>query len=242
MVRRWLVVVALAGAALLLASDVASAARARGAKRPNLPPGWTWPPSRDTRRDGRRCLRELRALGVRFTQAPRRRMIATPVVVPSMTFGQLRLTPTYRKPPFIMDCRLARAFATHADLLVALGIRELRFSSIYDYRRVRLRRRVHRALSRHALGLAVDVFEVVLENGTKVDVDKDYWSSPPLIVAELALRASGGFRAILSPAIDPVSHNDHLHIEVKVEQSDPGIDKDRAKKRKRRGRISRAPE
>ena len=63
----------------------------------------------------------------------------------------------------------------------------------------------------------MDVYKVVLEGGTVLDVDEDYWSSPVLMVAELALRSTGGFRAILSPAVDPVSHSDHLHIEVKVE-------------------------
>jgi hypothetical protein len=161
-------------------------------------------------------------------------MIATPVVVPDMTFGEVVFVPTYRKPPFVMDCRLARTFAVHAGTLAALGIRELRFSSIYDYRRVRLHRRVHRALSRHALGLAVDVFEVTLASGVKLVVSKDYWSSPALMVAELAMRGTGDFRAILSPAVDPDSHGDHIHMEVKVEQP-----VDMKKKSKRRARVSR---
>ncbi len=240
MLRRSLVVVALAAAVLLLLDSTGLAERARSPTRPNLPPGWTWPPSRETRREGRRCMRDLRKLGVKFKRAPRRRMIATPVVVPSMTFGPVLFKPTYRKPPFVMDCRLARAFATYGNLIGTLGIREVRFSSIYDYRRVRLRHRVHRALSRHALGLAVDIFEVVLASGQKVDVDKDYWSSPALIVAELALRSSGGFRAILSPAVDPVSHADHLHIEVKVEQPE-SAKKKKKKRRNRRTRLSQLP-
>jgi hypothetical protein len=215
MLRRSLVVVALAAAVLLLLDSTGLAERARSPTRPNLPPGWTWPPSRETRREGRRCMRDLRKLGVKFK-------------------------PTYRKPPFVMDCRLARAFATYGNLIGTLGIREVRFSSIYDYRRVRLRHRVHRALSRHALGLAVDIFEVVLASGQKVDVDKDYWSSPALIVAELALRSSGGFRAILSPAVDPVSHADHLHIEVKVEQPE-SAKKKKKKRRNRRTRLSQLP-
>jgi hypothetical protein len=136
-----------------------------------------------------------------------------------------------------MDCRLARALAIYADRLAALGIRELRFSSIYDFRRVRLRRKVHRALSRHSLGLAMDVYKVVLEGGAVLDVDEDYWSSPVLMVAELALRSTGGFRAILSPAVDPVSHSDHLHIEVKVE---PIEKPKKAARRHRRARRSAA--
>jgi hypothetical protein len=219
MVRRTFVVVALVAAAFVAMAAGPDVVEAKGkaVRRNNLPPGWKWPPTRETRREGRKCMRELRVLGVEYKRAPRRRMIATPVVVPGMKFGQVVLAPTYRKPPFVMDCRLARALAIYADRLAALGIRELRFSSIYDFRRVRLRHKVHRALSRHSLGLAMDVYKVVLEGGTVLEVDEDYWSSPVLMVAELALRSTGGFRAILSPAVDPVSHSDHLHIEVKVE-------------------------
>jgi hypothetical protein len=241
MSRRSVLVVALAIAFILVGMGVARAeTSARGPRRANLPRGWTWPPSRETRRDGRRCLRELRSLGVRFKRAPRKRMIATPVLLSDLTFGTVTFEPTYRKPPFIMDCRLARAFATHASIFAALGIRELRFSSIYDYRRVRLRQKTHRALSRHSLGLAVDIFEVVLDSGVKLVVRKDYWSSPALMVAELALRASGDFRAILSPAVDPVSHGDHLHLEVKVEHPERTAKKHKKKhKKKRARRVSR---
>jgi hypothetical protein len=233
------VVLALASLLVLLlpGAGVASAkARAKEhiIKRSNLPPGWRWPPSRETRREGRKCMRDLRNLGVRFKSAPRRRMIATPVVVPDMKFGPVTLSPTYRQPPFVMDCRLARAIATQADRLAALGIRELRFSSIYDYRRVRFHHRVHRSLSRHALGLAMDVFQVVTVSGAVLDVNEDYWSSPVLMVTELALRASGGFRAVLSPAMDPVSHNDHIHVEARTEEP---ADRARATAEKRRGKT-----
>ncbi len=238
MVRRSVVVVALAAVVFVAGAAVAEA-KGKAVRRNNLPPGWTWPPARETRREGRKCMRELRRLGVPFKRASRRRMIATPVVVPDMKFGALVLAPTYRKPPFVMDCRLARALAIYADRLSALGIRELRFSSIYDFRRVRLRRKVHRALSRHSLGLAVDVYKVVLDGGAVLDVDEDYWSSPVLMVAELALRSTGGFRAILSPAVDPVSHGDHLHIEVKVEQVEvPKKAGKRAKRRRREAALS----
>jgi hypothetical protein len=235
MVRRSLVVVALVVGSLLLGPS--AGAETRSVRRSNLPRGWTWPPSRETRRDGQRCMRELRKLGIRFKRAPRRRMIATPVTVPSMTFGSVELKPTYRKPPFVMDCRLARALATYADLLSAVGIRQLRFSSIYDFRRVRFHHKVHRALSRHSLGLAVDVYAVVLDSGAELVVKEDYWRSPALMVAELALRASGGFRAIISPAVDPVSHGDHLHLEAKVEQADVKVTKPA---RRRARRVSRA--
>ena len=239
MVQRSLLVAALAAVFLATAAPPAHAEKRR-VHRPNLPDGWSWPPARDTRREGRRCMRDLREMGIRYKRAPRRRMIATPVLIPEMKFGSVTLKPTYRKPPFVMDCRLARALASYAQILSTVGIREVYFSSIYDYRRVRMYHKVQRALSRHSLGLAVDVFAVVLDDGTRLAVKSDYWTSPALMVAELALRSSGGFRAILSPAVDPISHGDHIHLEVKVEQ--PALDKVKAKKKKSRDRrVSRRP-
>jgi hypothetical protein len=80
------------------------------------------------------------------------------------------------------------------------------------------------------------VFEVVLASGIRLQVKRDYWSSPALMVAELALRGSGDFRAILSPAVDPDSHGDHLHIEVQVEE--PAFAKRRGRDTKQRARRS----
>jgi hypothetical protein len=204
-------------------------AEARGA-RSNLPPGWTWPPSPATRAEGRRCLEDLRHLGIRFERARRQRLIATPVIVPDMQFGAIRLEPTYRKPPFVMDCRLARELARRSDDLAAIGVRTLHFSSIHDVRRVRLGGKVLGSLSRHSLGLAIDVFEISLASGARLVVKDHYWSSFPIIAAEMVLRASGAFRAILSPAVDP-SHHDHLHLEVQVEPPPEHVVQKAAKKR-----------
>lgn len=191
-----------------------------GPGRPNLPPGWRWPPTRTTRRAGKTCLDDLRHLGVRFRRAHRRRLIATPVVVRGLRFGELTLKPTYRKPPFVMDCRLARALAESADRLIELGVRQLRFSSIYDYRRVRMHHQELPRLSRHALGLAVDVFGVVLSDGTRMMVADDYWSlDPRLLLVEATLRQGGLYREILSPSVDPDSHGDHIHLEAAVEHA-----------------------
>jgi hypothetical protein len=210
----------LVGAAMVGAraarADEEAAAAGRGG-RSDLPEGWSWPPTRDMRREGRRCLRELRGLGVHFLRVPRMHLIATPVIVHDMTFGRVALRPTRRKPPFVMDCRLARAFAAQAGALAELGVRELRFSTIYQVRNVRLHHRVLPHLSRHSLGLAVDIAAVVMADGTRLVVRRDYWTSPAVRRAELALRAGGGFRVILSPAVDPESHGDHLHMEAGVE-------------------------
>ncbi len=187
-----------------------------------MPVNWVWPPSREMRAGGKKCLRELTELGVDWKRGPRERRIATPIVVPSMTFGQLRLTPIFRKPPFVMDCHLALALARHGQILTEAGVRELRFSTIHQYRRVRLGGRTRRALSRHALGLAMDVYEMVIEDGTKLVVETDYATSPLLGQLESALWASGAFRGLLTPGNDPRSHSDHFHFEAKMEIAEPG--------------------
>jgi hypothetical protein len=199
-------------------------------RRPNMPEGWTWPPSKEMRKDGRKCLEDLRAMGLRFEKSRKKRKIATPIVVPEMKFGELVLKPTYRKPPFVMDCRLARGLVQYAPVLTSLGISALHFSSIYDYRKVRSRRGGRGALSRHALGLAIDVFEIGLKNGTVAVVKDHYWSNSIVQLTEMWLQASGGFRAILSPSIDPASHGDHLHLEIAV--FFPESEKEKRKKAK----------
>jgi hypothetical protein len=223
--------------AVAIATIIAWAAPARAAHhRPNMPDGWRWPPSREMRQDGRRCLAELRAMGVQYKRVARRRKITTPIVVPAMRFGSLALVPTYRKPPFVMDCRLARGLAQYAELITSLGVSELRFSTIHEYRRVRTRGPGKKALSRHALGLAMDVFELGLADGRRVVVKDEYWIHPILVMTELALRATGGFRAILSPSVDPGAHGDHLHLEIAVEYPG-GAEKqkrDQEKKRKKK--------
>jgi len=186
-------------------------------RRVNGPGGHTWPPSRAMKSVGASCLERLTTLGVEWKRARRRRQIATPVVVPSMTFGQIKVTPKWRKGPFVMDCHLAEALAMASEEWFALGVRELRFSSIHDYRNVRLRGSELDRLSRHALGLAIDVYEVVDAGGLVHVVDDHYWSLDLFLPAiELKANQVGEFRTVLSPLRDPSSHGDHFHLEAEV--------------------------
>lgn len=227
---------AVVATAIALHLGAAGSARAH---RPNMPDGWKWPPTREMRREGKKCLADLRAMGVFFKKAPRQRKITTPVIVPEMRFGPLFLRPTFRKPPFVMDCRLARGFAQYAELISSLGVRELRFSTIYQYRKVRSRRSRNGrgALSRHALGLAMDVFEIGLATGQRLVVKDQYWFNATLMKIELALRATGGFRAILTPSVDPVSHRDHYHFEIAVEYPEEAKKEAEKKEKLRQARL-----
>jgi hypothetical protein len=167
-------------------------------------------------RQGRLCLRELDRLGVQWRRMRGRPRIATPIEIPAMKLGDIALQPTFRKPPFVMDCHLALALRRHSDALRALGVTALRFSTIHEYRRVRLGGSVRRPLSRHALGLAVDVFFFVDQDGGVHEVARDYHAENGLLRRiEAALNATGGFRMLLTPGNEP-SHHDHFHLEAKV--------------------------
>jgi hypothetical protein len=206
-----------------LVSHAEAASRRAPRKRANMPSGWTWPPSRAMRAAGRRCTDELTDMGVVWKRARRVRKVATPIYVPSMVLGGVKLTSIFRKGPFVMDCHLALSLARAGEVLTQIGVRELRFSTIHEYRRIRLRGAAKRPLSRHALGLAIDVFEIVTDTGKKVVVEKDYRKKDPTLLAmERGLAASLDFRTPLTPGNDRRSHRDHFHLEARVSYEQRG--------------------
>ncbi len=180
----------------------------------NMPKGWTWPPTGEMEAAGARCLKELDRLGVTWTKAPATKKVTTPIYVPSMQLRGLILEPIWRKGPFVMDCHLAMALANHAEALQALGVRALRFSSIHSYRNVRKKHRTWPMLSRHAIGLAVDVYEISFTDGRTLVVEKQYKHEQILHDIETLLRGSPLIRGLLTPGNDPRSHRDHFHIEA----------------------------
>ncbi|HTE54913.1 MAG TPA: extensin family protein [Kofleriaceae bacterium] len=223
--RRLAMAVAIALVALVAAPRHAAAAPRKGPRhRANMPPGWIWPASRAMRADGKRCRKELTAMGVVWKRAPRQRKIAAPIYVPGMVLGGVKLTPTFRKGPFVMDCHLALSLARAGEVMTQIGVRELRFSTIHEYRQIRLRGAKRHPLSRHALGLAIDVFEVVLEDGQKAVVEKDYRKKEPTLLAlERGIAASLDFRTPLTPGNDPRSHYNHFHLEARVDYEEQPI-------------------
>jgi hypothetical protein len=210
----------------------------------NMPDGWSWPPTAGMMRAGRACLARLDQLGVRWRKGPKARKIATPVVVPGMELGGIRLVSVYRKPPHVMDCQLAAALAEQGPALYEAGVREIHFSSLYRYTRVRTGGKQLRALSRHALGLAIDIRHLVDDAGVAHSIADDYLNDDELLLSvEGLINDSGGFRLVLTPANDPESHDDHFHFEAKADYSQPppvqarsGPDRSqRAKKQARSG-------
>lgn len=220
MTARRLVVAVLCVLVALAATpwDAEAASRRGPRKRSNMPPGWTWPPSRAMRAAGRQCKDQLTDMGVVWKRAPRTRKVAEPIYVPAMELGGIKLVSIFRKGPFVMDCHLALALARAGEVLQQIGVRELRFSTIHEYRRIRLRGAKRRPLSRHALGMAMDVFEIVTDTGKKVVVEKDYRKKEPTLLAlERGLAASLDFRTPLTPGNDRRSHSDHFHLEARAD-------------------------
>jgi hypothetical protein len=183
--------------------------------RTNLPHGWVWPPSAPMRQEGQRCLRDLDRLGVSWKPAPATRKIVTPIVVEAMSFGGVRLQPRWGKGPYVMDCLLARALARFAGPALAnMKVVELRFGQIYKYRQVAGKKGV---LSRHSLGLAMDVYAFVTADGEEHVVQDGYdGGDAVLLEAEARLTESGAFRTLLTPGNDPQHHYDHFHFEARA--------------------------
>lgn len=212
MVRGRVLVVALLG---LLAWPSTAPAGAR--RIPNMPAGWTWPPSEAMRAAGTRCLEALEAEGIGFSRAPATKRVVTPIVLDRLELGDIELQPTYRKPPFVMDCHLALALHAHAADMRAIGVAALRFSTIHDYRKIRVNGRQRSILSRHAIGLAIDVPQVVLVDGSVLDVKSQYAAGHPVLHAlERVLSGTDDLRTPLTPGNDPKSHDDHFHLEAQM--------------------------
>jgi hypothetical protein len=219
--------------ALTALALAASAADARPAKRPkarpragvratNMPRGFVWPPSQVMRDAEAECERELGALGVAWTAASREGHIADAVTIDDGALGGVAYTPVYGRGPHKMDCQLARALAGLGPTLVAAGVREVRFGSIYRWSNVRVGGRTKNVLSRHALGLAMDVVSFVDAAGREAVVARDYNAGDPLLLdVERAINGSGSFRLVLTPKNDPLSHKDHFHLEANPSYAQP---------------------
>ncbi|HEU0037614.1 MAG TPA: extensin family protein [Kofleriaceae bacterium] len=187
----------------------------------HMPHGFTWPPTPAMRAAEKECEAKLQRAGVEFKSGTEEGRIVNPIVVPSMTFGGVKYTNTWgSEGPHTMDCQLALALETIGPELYALGVREVKFGSIYRWSNVRAHGVTKPILSRHGLGLAMDIASFVDESGRTAVVAKDYTSDDPLLLGiEQTINANGNFRTLLTPKNDPISHDDHFHIEARAEFS-----------------------
>jgi hypothetical protein len=121
-----------------------------------------------------------------------------------------------------MDCQLALALETIGPELHALGVREVRFGSLFRWSNVRSGGVTKPFLSRHGLGLAMDIGSFVDDAGRVANIQKDYNQQDPLLHAiEQLINANGNFRIVLTPKNDPISHYNHFHIEARADYTSP---------------------
>jgi hypothetical protein len=182
-------------------------------------------PAPDSFRD-RACLPALRSLKVPFKVLHGYKTVATPIQIIGDRLGRIQYVPRYQnKPSMVMDCRLALALRRAADVFRANGIRAVVYSNFYSYRHVTGSPK----LSRHALGLAIDIHGFVGVHGEKIDVLGDWErglgrgatcegrakTPKGRILRDLAcdLDASLLFETILTPDYD-AGHANHYHISV----------------------------
>lgn len=193
----------------------------------NMPNGWSWPPSRDMLADAKVCEGKLDQLGVTWKPTTSEGHVVDAVTIPEMKLGGVAYVGIYGKGPWKMDCHLALSLEAIGHDLHALGVREVHFGSIYRWSKVRVGGKTKNVLSRHALGLAMDVVSFVDDRGREAVVGKDYKKGDAMLLGiEQTIDNSGTFRLVLTPKNDPLSHKDHFHIEANPDYasvaSEPG--------------------
>jgi hypothetical protein len=190
----------------------------------NMPRGFTWPPSKTMVASAKACEAKLDELGVTWKPAKPGASIGhvvDAVTVPDGQIGGVAYVDVYDKKPAVMDCQLVLALATVAPHLYELGVREVHVGSIYRWSKVRVGGKTKDLLSRHALGLAMDVISFIDDTGREAVVAKDYKRDDDLLLSvERAINDSGVFRLVLTPKNDPVSHHDHFHVEANPDYSE----------------------
>jgi hypothetical protein len=223
MMRRAIAAAVTAGVAIAATAAAAPRAQSKPAKRSgtvkangsNMPRGFTWPPSRAMLDAEKRCERALDDAGVRWHRAGRDGRIVDAMTIDGPAIAGITYTPVFGRGPYKLDCQLALALVAIGPDLAAAGVHEVRFGSIYRWSKVRVGGKTKNALSRHALGLAIDVVSFVDGDGREAKVARDYTAGDPLLhEVERTIDASRAFRLVLTPANDPVSHSDHFHLEA----------------------------
>lgn len=206
---------------LALVTGVAVSSVAVAGRKANMPRGFAWPPNRHMAAMGEACTKSLDELGVTYKTEKARGRVLTPMTLPTAELGGITFTPVYAKNQ-VWDCHLVLAIAQLAPTLHDLGVREVKYGSAFRWSKVRVNGRTKNALSRHALGIALDIVSFVDADGNEAHVEKHYKRGNKLLLAiEKAVNESGKFRLLLTPKNDPRSHKDHFHLEANPDYTPP---------------------
>jgi hypothetical protein len=117
------------------------------------------------------------------------------------------------------ECQLALALARIGPELRVLGVREVKFGSIYDWSYVPYVG--GKILSRHALAVAMDIGSFVDDTGRELKVETYRKGDPLLLALEQLFVNHASFHNILSPRNDPKGHYNHFHVEAVVDFTRP---------------------
>jgi hypothetical protein len=179
----------------------------------NMPHGFVWPPSRSMEAAADACELQLDELGIHYNQTKETGRVVRPMTIEG-DIGGITYSPVHGGH-HVFDCQLVLTLASFAPRLYELGVREVKFGSVYRNTKVRVAGKTKNILSRHALGIALDVYAFVDAEGRESRVLGDYKRGDELLhEIERATNDSGMFRLLLTPRNDPKSHYDHFHFEA----------------------------
>jgi len=185
----------------------------------NMPRGFVWPPSKSMEAAADACELQLDELGVAYEAAPSAGKVVRPLRI-GADIGGVTYTPL-AGTNHTFDCQLVLTLANFAPTLQELGVHEVKFGSAYRYTKVRVGGKTKNILSRHALGIALDVYAFIDADGREANVHHDYKRGDELLHdIESAANGSGMFRLLLTPRNDPKSHYDHFHFEANPDYAD----------------------
>ncbi|CAN5797013.1 hypothetical protein BH11MYX2_BH11MYX2_05300 [soil metagenome] len=193
----------------------------------NMPRGYVWPPNKLMLAAEDQCAAELTELGVESSPVKAEGRIVSAITLPlddtgAFTLGGVTYRSAFGSKSIRMDCQLALALERFGPEFSAAGVHQVKFGSIYRWTNVRVNGETKPILSRHALGIAMDIVSLIDADGREANVKRDYKQDDELLLsAEHAVNASGKFRTLLTPKNDPISHSDHFHIEVAVDYTAP---------------------
>ena len=179
----------------------------------NMPRGFVWPPSKSMEEAADACELQLDELGVAYEAAAPVGKVVRPLKISGDIAGITYTSTNGGNQTF--DCQLVLTLANFAPKLQELGVKEVKFGSAYRYTKVRVGGKTKNILSRHALGIALDVYAFVDSEGHEANVHHDYKRGDQLLHdLERTANDSGMFRILLTPRNDPKSHYDHFHFEA----------------------------
>ena len=195
------------------------------ARMDNMPRGFAWPPTKQMMEAEKACEAKLDELGVVYKPATRDGRIVDAITLSedgTMEIGGIKYVSAFRKGAQKLDCQLALALTSFGPQLEELGVTQVTFGSIFRFTNVRVMGKTKNVLSRHALGIAMDIVSFTDKDGRVALVGKDYQKDDELLLGiENVVNESGLFRLLLTPKNDPISHADHFHLEVATDYTAP---------------------